>query len=300
MKPILHSVSYSGLWGQHRLSLEDFVPHAARLGYAGVMLMTKRPHLSPLDYDEPRLARLADLLREHNLSVDCLAGYSDPGAGWSASGGPFAPLGETQLMAIDHWSRLAQRLDCRLLRLLTGPAASGEPYTTQWNRCVAFLREACDRAAEYGVTIGVQNHDDLGVHYLSFAELIDEIDRPNCRACFDAWSVALQEGDMAEAVRHLGSRTVHTTVADYVRWPRFQYHPPGDGNVYERVLDEVRAVAPGEGFIDYASFFDALAQQGYEGAMAFEMCSPIRGGGSLENLDRYASKFLEFAKPWLD
>jgi sugar phosphate isomerase/epimerase len=85
MKPILHSVSYAGLWGQHRLSLEEFVPHAAKLGYAGVMLMTKRPHLSALDYDTDKVKRLADLLGEHRLSVACLAGYNDPGVGCSAT-----------------------------------------------------------------------------------------------------------------------------------------------------------------------------------------------------------------------
>jgi hypothetical protein len=42
MKPVLHSVSYAGLWGQDRLSLEEFFPHAAKLGFSGVMLMTKR------------------------------------------------------------------------------------------------------------------------------------------------------------------------------------------------------------------------------------------------------------------
>jgi len=41
-------------------------------------------------------------------------------------------------------------------------------------------------AAEHGIVIGIQNHDDIGAHYLSLADLIDEIDRPNCKACFDA------------------------------------------------------------------------------------------------------------------
>ena len=38
MKPVLHSVSFTGGWGQARLSLEEFIPKAAELGYAGVML----------------------------------------------------------------------------------------------------------------------------------------------------------------------------------------------------------------------------------------------------------------------
>ncbi len=300
MKPILHSVSYAGFWGQEALSLDDFIDRAAMLGYAGVMLMAKRPHLSPLDYDEKRLDQLAKHLQEKKLSVACLAAYSDPNCGFSATAGPFAPIGEMQLLNIRHYASMAQRLNAPIVRLLTGLAGTGEPYTVQWNRCVRFMREACGIAAPYGVTIGIQNHDDIAGHYLSMADLIDEIGCPNCKACFDAWSVAQHGDDLADAVRHMGSRIVHTTVADYVKRPRFRYHHPGEGNVYERVLDEIKAVPPGEGFIDYPAFFNALRDIGYNGTVAFEMCSPIRGGGSRENLDRYAKKFLDFFTPWSD
>src|SRR3954465_14307291 len=47
---VLHSVSYSGSWGQQFLPLDDFIGKAADLGYDGVMLMAKRPHLSVLDW----------------------------------------------------------------------------------------------------------------------------------------------------------------------------------------------------------------------------------------------------------
>ncbi len=298
MKAVLHSVSYAGLWGQHRLSLEEFIPHAAALGYSGVMLMTKRPHLSALDCKTDRVKKLADLLKKHNLSVPCLAGYNDPGAGFSPNAGSFAPISEMQLVAIRQWAEMANLLGAPVLRLFTGPLNEGELYTAQWSRSVAFLREACDIAGEFGVNVGVQNHDDIAVHYLSMADFIDEVDRPNCKACFDAWSVALHGDDFATAVRHMGDRIVHTTIADYVKRPRFKYHHPGHGNNFERLFDEVKAVPVGEGFIDNAAFLDALKAIGYQGGVAFEMCSPLRGGGGRENLDRYARQFLTWIKPW--
>ena len=44
MKPVLHSISYAGLWrGQAALSLEDFLRRAAGLGFAGVEITAKRP-----------------------------------------------------------------------------------------------------------------------------------------------------------------------------------------------------------------------------------------------------------------
>jgi len=300
MKPVLHSVGYAGYWGQKVLSLEQFIPHAAALGFSGIMLTAKRPHLSALDYDEERILGLAELLHANHIQASVIAGYSDPGAGHSATLGPFAPLGEAQLLLIRTWSDMARTLGAPIVRLMTGQDVPGEPFTRQWARSVDFFREACDIAARYDVTVGVQNHDDIAGHYLSMADFLSEVDRPNCKACFDVWSVALQNEDPATAVRHMAPWIVHTTVADYVRRPRFRYHHPSYGNVYERVLDGVRAVAPGEGFIDHQRFFETLREVGYNGTVAFEMCSPIRGGGSISNLDNYARKFLEFIRPWLD
>ena len=50
MTPVLFSVSYAGYWGQHTLSIEEFIRKAAALGYPAVELGGKRPHLSILDY----------------------------------------------------------------------------------------------------------------------------------------------------------------------------------------------------------------------------------------------------------
>jgi len=58
----------------------------------------------------------------------------------------------------------------------------------------------------------------------------------------------------------------------------------------------VQAVPIDEGFIDYPTFFEALREGGFDGLVAYEMCSPLRGGGSMENLDSYARRFLDFMK----
>jgi len=50
----------------------------------------------------------------------------------------------------------------------------------------------------------------------------------------------------------------------------------------------------GEGFIDYRGFFQALKDIGCDGYVAYEMCSYLRGGGSEQNLDRCAKRFLEY------
>ena len=41
---------------------------------------------------------------------------------------------------------------------------------------------------------------------------------------------------------------------------------------------------------------DTLKEIGYRGYITYEMCEVLKGGGSIENLDRSAKKFLEYVK----
>jgi sugar phosphate isomerase/epimerase len=256
------------------------------------MLMAKRPHLSVLDFDDEAAARVRHRVAELNLSVACLAGYTDFTMG---SNRPDIPAREMQLLYVTRLAQVAQALDCRLVRVFTAYQRDAVSPQQSWNTCVECLKECARRVADYGVTLAVQNHHDTAAHFESFADLLDEVDHPNCQAAFDAWSPALHGSGLTAAVQRLGRRIVHTTVADYARRPRFRYLPSLVNYVPEP--DAIRAVPLGEGFIDYRTFFAALREIGYQGAVAYEMCSPLRGGGGEANLDRCAKRFLEWMRP---
>ena len=152
-----------------------------------------------------------------------------------------------------------------------------------------------DRAVDYGITLAVQNHHDVALHTDALLELLAEVDRPNVKIGFDAWSPALRGENLYEAAKQAAPYTAITTNADYIRLPRYRYRPELVN--YERMMpDLVRAVPFGDGFIDYEAFFAGLADGGFEGLASYEMCSPIRGGGSLENLDGYARGYLEWMR----
>jgi sugar phosphate isomerase/epimerase len=112
---------------------------------------------------------------------------------------------------------------------------------------------------------------------------------------FDAWSPALRGEDLHEAARQLAPYTAMTTSADYVRVPRYRYRPELVN--YEPLSPElVRAVPFGDGFIDYPAFFAGLAAGGFDGLANYEICSPICGGGSLENLDACSRTYLQWLR----
>jgi sugar phosphate isomerase/epimerase len=225
------------------------------------------------------------------LEVACLAGYTDFCLGAEH---PEIPSREMQILYVRELCLLAHSLNCKLVRVFTGYSSPNVTHDQAWNWCVESLRECAKLAVDFNVTIGVQNHHDTAVHWESLIDLLEEIDHSNCRAMFDAWAAALQGADIVAAARKMAPWTVHTTVADYVRRPRFTYVPQLVN--YAPAQDAIRAVPMGEGFIDYRGFLGALREAGYSGHVAYEMCSPLKGGGSEANLDRCARLFLDFMK----
>jgi sugar phosphate isomerase/epimerase len=287
----LFSVSYAGLWGQQRLDLAGFVAKAAELGYKSVMLMGKRPHLAPLDIDDAAVETLRTTLAKHKVRCAAIAGYTD----FSPQPAAEVPFAEMQFDYVRSLARLASELDAQVVRIFTAYEHAGSTPSGAWNFAVACLRECADRAADYGVTLAVQNHHDVALHSDALLELLDEVDRPNVKLAFDAWSPALRGEELFETARRMAPYTAITTNADYIRLPRYRYRPELVN--YERQEpDWVRAVPFGDGFIDYRAFFAGLVEGGFDGLANYEMCSPIRGGGSLENLDSYARRYLEWMR----
>lgn len=286
---LLHSVSYSGSWGQPVLTLDEFIDRAAGLGFDGVMLMAKRPHLSVLDYGPHELARLRQRIEKRGLQKVCIAAYTNFTCDLAH---PDIPNREYQIHNVSELARAARDLGAGFVRVFTGYEDPAVPFQRQWDVLVSSLREAADRAAEFGVVLGVQNHHDIGVDPDSLYDLIREVDHDHCRAMFDAWAPALQGLDLESAARKLGRLTVHTTVANYSMRPRFRYLPSVVN--YEQLPSRAQAVPMHEGFIDYPAFFKAMIESGFHGTVAYEMCSPLLGGATLDNLDRHAADFLEY------
>ena len=286
---ILHSVSYSGSWGQAALSAGQFAAKAAELGFDGVMLSSKRPHVSPLDYGSRERAALRSKLESLRLSTVVVAGYNNLTADLDHGE---VPQRELQVVYITELARLTRDLGGSVLRIFTGYEHPAAGYLAQWNLAVATVRECARRASDFGVTIGVQNHHDLAVGYQALHDLIVEVNEPNCRALFDAWAPALHGADLDAAAHQLGPLVAHTTVADYQLRPRYKYQPALVNFTPE--TPHAQAVPMGEGLIAYRQFFQALEASGFSGSVAYEMCSPLLGGGEMANLDRYARKFLEY------
>lgn len=283
---LLHSVSYAGLWGQAALGVEAVVDRAADLGFDGVMLMAKRPHVSPLDYGPAERERLR---RKLDGKPVVLAGYCNL-TGDLEHGE--IPHRELNVVYLEELARLAADLGATSVRVFTGYEHPSGNWAAQWRLIADTLREAAERAEAHGVALGIQNHHDHAVGWRSLLDLLAAVGHPNAKAMFDAWAPALHGEDLRECARALAPHTIHTTVADYQLRPRHRYQPALVN--YEPAPPYTVAVPMGEGTINYRAFFTGLDEGGFTGTVSYEMCSPLAGGGDLATLDRYARRFVEW------
>ncbi len=295
VKTCLHSVSYMGAWqGQALLSVDEFLVKAKELGFDGVMLAAKRPHVSLLDYDDAARKKLRERIKSLGLELVCLAGYNDFTAGVDRPGVPHT---EIQAVYIGELARLARDLGTNMVRIYTGYERSDLSFDKQWAMVVEGLTMAGKIAAQYGVTLVVQNHHDIALHHDAMKWLLDEVNLPNVKAAFDCWSPTLEglnNEEMRQAIYTMKPYIYQTTTADYEVLPRFHYEV--NQTNYTQLVGQNRAVPMGEGFLDYKNFINTLKEIGYQGYITYEMCAVLKGGGSIENLDRSAKIFLEYMK----
>lgn len=297
VKTCLHSVSYLGIWrGQTPLSVDEFLVKAKELGYEGVMLVAKRPHVSPHDYDKAARKRLRTKIDSLGLTLVALAGYTDFTAGIDKPGIPNA---EIQAAWVGEIAELAEDLGTNMVRIFTGYERPGIPYDRQYAEVVSGLKMAGKLAATHGVTLAVQNHHDIALHHDAMSWLLKEVNMPNVMAGWDAWSPALEgltKEEQRESIQKMKPYIVNTIAADYALHPRYSY--VNSLTNYKEEQPVMRAMPMGEGMIDYKTWFDALKEIGYQGWIVYEMCEVLDGGGSIENLDRTARKFLEYMKQY--
>jgi sugar phosphate isomerase/epimerase len=297
VKTCLHSVSYAGFWrGQAYLPVDEFLEKAKELGYEGVMLVAKRPHVSPHDYDKAERAKLKAKIESLGLTLVGLAGYTDFTAGIDKGGIPNA---EIQAAWVGELAELAKDLGTDMVRIFTGYERPGIPIDYQYEQVLEGLKMAGERAAEYGVTLAVQNHHDIALHHDAMHWLLSEVNMPNVLAGWDAWSPTLEglsKQEIRESVLKMKPFIINTIVADYVSLPRYSYQ--GELTNYREEQAIMRAVPPGEGVIDYDLWMKTMKEIGYQGWIVYEMCEVLDGGGSIENLDRTAKIFLDFVKKY--
>lgn len=118
---------------------------------------------------------------------------------------------------------------------------------------VAAIRELAGQAADNGITLGLEIVNRYESNLLNTTrqalDLLDEVDAPNVLIHLDTYHMNIEEVDFARPVREAGDRLGYVHV----------------GESHRGYL--------GSGTIDFATFFRALVDAGYQGPITFESFS---------------------------
>lgn len=127
----------------------------------------------------------------------------------------------------------------------------------------AVLRRVADRAAESGITLGLELCNRYETNLLNTAtqalDMIDVIDRPNVKVHLDTYHMGIEETDMVAPVLACGDRLGYVHI----------------GESHRGYL--------GTGNVDFVGFFRALARIGYTGPVTFESFSSVVVAPELSN-----------------
>lgn len=245
-------------------SLGEAIKTAADVGYDGIEIMARDPHLPP-DTTRERAEEIRALVDDHELSIPCLATYT----------GGYSRLDDDecadQLETFERYLELSEPLDVDLLRHGAGPPSVSEATDAEFERAAEWLRRAADRAADYDRTIGLEIHSHrLTETTESTLRLLEMVDRDNVGAIHDAGNMFIPDAPYGpETVDKLGDWLVHVHVKDL---SRVDDDALSDTFTLETGHGEetFRRELLSDGDVEHGPLFSALADAGYDGYVTAE------------------------------
>lgn len=157
------------------------------------------------------------------------------------------------------------------------------PLAEEWAWAIEGAREIAEYAGEHGVRVAVEPWNRYECYIMNRIEqsvaLVDEVGLPSMGCMADTFHMAIEEEDIAAAIRQAGSRLVHVHLADSNR------------------------AAPGRGHTDFRPIVQALRDVDFDGYASFELLPAagdvfgvLRGGKAPEFLDQYTEEAITYMK----
>lgn len=314
MKLSLESVAYCAYFYKGRpLSLEEVVQRAASFGYDGVDVFPHRPMAFPMDISKDRRKRLLDLARSLELEFAAVEACTN----FMMADHILAQRQEKELLFVRECCELAHDLDCKIVRILAGwvgyfmhpewqlgytntamhgrsiEVSTEDDFLSQWEFVRSGIREAALIAADYGVTLALQNHPPLTNCLQDCIDMVEEVGSPNLGIALDLPLFEFQDDQFVrKGVLQVGDRMVHAHALGI----NFRASLVG-GYGFEEVV-------PGEGRENWPAFLRACKETGYAGYLSYEQCSPIILKGhkkaELEEVDRRFQAGMAYLRPLME
>ncbi len=234
--------------------LEDAIRRTASLGYDGIDIWGGRPHAYRNDRSPEELRRLRALLDECGLAVPSFipAQFRYPTSLCS----PIDAIRHDSIRYIEAGIETAHALGSPVVSVCPGHTLYGQGIEDGWARLVDSLKKLSDYAARRAIRLALEPADryetDLVQNTEQALRLLQEIGSDSLGIVLDVGHSQIVGEDPAAAVRALGSALFHVHIDDT--------HGQRDDHL-----------VPGQGIVDFGSFFAALREVGYKGFLTAEL-----------------------------
>jgi D-psicose/D-tagatose/L-ribulose 3-epimerase len=249
----VHAAVWSGGWSD--AESRHAITESKAAGYDYIEVMAFNP--AAIDVNKTRA-----LLAEAGLGVTSSLGLS-----WdndlSSDDPAVVARGETLLNeVIDCNAALGSKYLVGVIYSALGKYS--RPATARGRaNCVAALQRLARRAADSGITLGLEVVNRYETNLFNTAaqalEIVAEIGAPNLGVHLDTYHMNIEEDDFDEPVRLCGDKLVYVHI----------------GESHRGYL--------GSGNVDFATFFGTLGECGYTGPIAFESFSSAVVAPELSN-----------------
>jgi len=302
MKVGLYSITYLGCWYKDRpLTWRETLQRAKDFGYDGVEFDAKRPHANPMDWNQDIRKAVVDRAGELGLELPVLAANNN-------FSNPVPEDREAQLLMVREQIKLAADLGCRILRIFgawpgitfrdgwahydesfgeSNRAWPGIPRAIRWNHIKECIVEVSKIAEDHGIILALQNHPPLIRNWRDVYDMIQSVDSPNLKICFDIPHNEDTKENVTKAIDTIGHLDVH-------------FHYNGE---FKRLPDGKIVGLPtvfGEPIQNYPHLVNELTRIGYSGYLCWEYCHQVLDGkgnpGTLKEVDEQTRLALEYMR----
>lgn len=305
MKIGIYSITYRGVWYRgDAINVFDLLRLARQQGWEGVELDAERPHAAPMDLSADDRQRLRDLSGSLDMPICAVSPNCDLSS-------PVPVHREAMLCYVRECIKLAHDLGSPLCKIFAawrgitihdGLATYNDTYGYDsfryWKKdrrvfVVDCMRELVKVAADYGITLTMQNHGpDVVNRYEDVLALIEEVGSPAFKACMDIniEPEAESASRAREMVQAAGPLQVHSHCnGEFRRGPDGTVELVAAGYFDDRFWG--RQVA-------YPAYVQALVDADYQGYINWEFCHPALEHGQPAGID-YVHRQTELALEYL-
>jgi sugar phosphate isomerase/epimerase len=303
IKLALFTVTYCGLWYRgEALPLKDQILKAKELGFEGISVETKRPVALPCDLSRKERVEIKEFADSHGITICAVETMSNFVK-------PLIEDRENNLCMVREAIELANDLEAGIVKVFAAWLGTSRydglgtydfgrrifdlegNFVTdlqRWRWAVEGIRDAARWAAEYGITIALQNHPPvIRPGFEDALQMVKEVNMENVKLCLDVPLFEDQSDEYiheaVEACKDVG--IVHSHYGSL----RFDESPSG----------EIIMRCPDSRCVNYPAFIRELKRIGFDGFIASEECSPVLKNHEyqgIEAVDRHVKAALKYMR----